>query len=93
MKERILGAFVEEAHENGLKFTMDDLEKRLAMSKRTLYEHFSSQTLILETLIERTNDDMIRRTEQIIEDNQLSLLKKIRQSIRIMPQYYKFYDL
>jgi AcrR family transcriptional regulator len=93
MKERILEAFVEEAHENGLKFTMDDLAKRLAISKRTLYEHFSSKALILETLIERTSDDMIRKTEQIIENNQLSTLEKIKQSIRIMPQYYEFYDL
>ncbi|URJ43877.1 TetR/AcrR family transcriptional regulator [Paenibacillus polymyxa] len=93
MQERILEAFVEEVHENGLKFTMDDLAKRLAISKRTLYENFSSKTLILETLIERTNDDMIRKTEQIIENNELSLLDKIKQSIRVMPLYYKFYDL
>ncbi|AET57200.1 TetR/AcrR family transcriptional regulator [Paenibacillus terrae] len=93
MKERILEAFVEEAHESGLKFTMDDLAKRLAISKRTLYEHFSSKTLILETLIERTNDDMIRITEQIIGNDQLTLLEKIKQAIRVMPQYYEFYDL
>ncbi len=63
MQERILEAFLEEARESGLKFTMDDLAKRLAISKRTLYENFSSETLILETLIERTSDDMIRKTE------------------------------
>lgn len=93
MKERILEAFVHEAHESGLKFTMDDLAKRLAISKRTLYEHFSSKTLILETLIKRTSDDMIRKTEQIIGNDQLSTLEKIKQSIRVMPQYYEFYDL
>ncbi|WP_068500880.1 TetR/AcrR family transcriptional regulator [Paenibacillus kribbensis] len=93
MKERILEAFVEEAHESGLKFTMDDLAKRLAISKRTLYEHFSSKALILETLIERTSDDMIRITEQIIGNDQLTLLEKIKQAIRVMPQYYEFYDL
>ncbi|MGW8959134.1 TetR/AcrR family transcriptional regulator [Paenibacillus sp. NPDC055715] len=93
MQERILEAFVEEVHESGLKFTMDDLAKRLAISKRTLYENFSSKTLILETLIERTSIDMIKKNEQIIGNDQLSLLEKIRQSIRIMPQYYEFYDL
>ncbi|WP_342415423.1 TetR/AcrR family transcriptional regulator [Paenibacillus sp. FSL R10-2782] len=93
MKERILEAFVEEAHDSGLKFTMDDLAKRLAISKRTLYEHFSSKTLILETLIERTNNDMIRKTEQIVGNDQLTLLEKIKQSIRVIPQYNDFYDL
>lgn len=93
MQERILEAFVEEAHESGLKFTMDDLAKRLAISKRTLYENFSSKTLILETIIERTSTDMIKKTERIIDNDQLSLLEKIKQSIRIMPQYYEFYDL
>lgn len=28
MQERILEAFVDEVHENGLKFTMDDLAKK-----------------------------------------------------------------
>ena len=37
MREKIIDATVEEFKQNGLKFTMNDLAKRLGISKKTIY--------------------------------------------------------
>ncbi len=93
MKSRIIQAFIEETRTNGIKFTMDDLAKRLGISKRTLYENFSSKLEILESIIDLTLDELEKRSRQISEDETLSLKEKIQQTISIMPQYNEFFDL
>ena len=37
MREKIIDATVEEFKQNGLKFTMNDLAKRLGISKNDMY--------------------------------------------------------
>ncbi|TWT05358.1 TetR/AcrR family transcriptional regulator [Planococcus sp. CPCC 101016] len=93
MKSRIIQAFIEETRTNGIKFTMDDLAKRLGISKRTLYENFSSKLEILESIIDLTLEELEKRSRQISEDEMLSLKEKIQQTISIMPQYNEFFDL
>ncbi|ERI07344.1 transcriptional regulator, TetR family [Aneurinibacillus aneurinilyticus ATCC 12856] len=93
MRERILKAFIEEIRENGMKFTMDDLAKRLGISKRTLYEHFSSKVEILETIIEQTFSEVEHKTEIIVQDENLTILEKIKRVVTVMPTYVEFYDL
>lgn len=93
MRERILKAFIEEIRENGMKFTMDDLAKRLGISKRTLYEHFSSKVEILETIIEQTFSEVDEKTEIIVQDEKLTILEKIKGVVTVMPNYVEFYDL
>lgn len=93
MKSRIIQAFIEETRANGIKFTMDDLSKRLGISKRTLYEHFSSKLEILESIIDLTLSEIDERSREIIENETLSLQEKIRQTINIMPEHNDFYDL
>ena len=51
MREQILQASLDELRMHGPNFHMDDLARRLRISKRTLYEHFSSkQEMIIEAL-------------------------------------------
>lgn len=59
---RIIQAFAEELKENGIKFTMDDLARRLGISKRTLYEYFSSKADILDALIEDAFAEVDKKT-------------------------------
>ncbi|MED1792426.1 TetR/AcrR family transcriptional regulator [Brevibacillus nitrificans] len=85
--------FIEEIWEKGMKFSMDDLARRLGISKRTLYEHFSSKVEILETIIEQTTQEFDEKTRQIVEDSNLTLLEKIRAVIMVVPTHNDFYDL
>ncbi|GIN20363.1 TetR/AcrR family transcriptional regulator [Siminovitchia fordii] len=93
MKDRIMQAFVDEVKDKGIKFTMDDLAGRLGISKRTLYENFSSKVEILEAIIELTITEFDEKTEAIVEDSSLSLLEKIKAAIMVVPKYDEFYDL
>lgn len=85
--------FIEEIREKGMKFSMDDLARRLGISKRTLYEHFSSKVEILETIIEQVFQEADEKTRQIIDDENLTLLEKIKAVIMVLPTHYEFYDL
>ncbi|WP_153731487.1 TetR/AcrR family transcriptional regulator [Sporosarcina obsidiansis] len=92
MKARIMKAFLEEIQETSMKFTMDDLAKRLGISKRTLYEHFSSKTEILDAIIDSTLREFDEKTEMIIQDPSLTLLEKIKSVITVIPKYNDFYN-
>ncbi|MCZ2260207.1 TetR/AcrR family transcriptional regulator [Sporosarcina sp. G11-34] len=93
MKTRIINAFIEETRNNGIKFTMDDLVRRLGISKRTLYEHYSSKVDILDSIIDITLEEFDEQARRIIENNELTLLEKISKVIVVMPKYNEFYDL
>ncbi|WP_442602648.1 TetR/AcrR family transcriptional regulator [Paenibacillus sp. KN14-4R] len=93
MKDRIAKAFIEEIHDKGMKFTMDDLAKRLGISKRTLYEHFSSKVDVLEMIIEQALREADEKTEAIVQDEQLTLMEKIKGVMTVLPNHYEFYDL
>ncbi|PID01833.1 TetR family transcriptional regulator [Sporosarcina sp. P2] len=92
MKARIMKAFLEEVHEKSMKFTMDDLAKRLGISKRTLYEHFSSKTEILDAIIDSTLQEFDEKTDRIMNDQELPLVDKIKKVITVIPKYNDFYN-
>lgn len=89
---RIIEATVEEFNEKGLKITMDDLAKRLGMSKKTLYLEFNSKEDLLLEVIERFFDEVKKREKIIIEDTSMDSVEKIRRIIIDLPQYYKNID-
>ena len=93
MKNRIIQAFIEETRNNGIKFTLDDLAKRLGISKRTLYENFSSKLEILETIIDQAFTEYNSRAQAIREDDALDLQEKIHQLIVLIPNHNDFFDL
>ncbi|MCS7461971.1 TetR/AcrR family transcriptional regulator [Paenibacillus doosanensis] len=93
MKDRIMRAFIEEIHDKGIKFTMDDLARRLGISKRTLYEHFSSKAELLEAIIAQTLEEADEKTEKIVSDPGLSLMDKIKGVMTVLPNHYELYDL
>ena len=87
-KEKVMEATISEFNEKGIKFTMDDLAKRLGMSKKTIYALFNDkETLFIETV--HYCFDMIKLSEmQIIEDESLDTLvfcnRKIHKSAAIL---------
>lgn len=93
MKERIKKAFVEEIQSHGMKFTMDHLAKRLGISKRTLYEHYSSKVEILEAIIDQSFQETDEQTERILQDESLTLLDKIRGVFTVVPSHNELLDL
>ena len=51
-KIRILEGAIAEFNTSGLKFTMDDLAKRLSMSKKTLYKYFRDKESLFFDMVD-----------------------------------------
>jgi AcrR family transcriptional regulator len=59
--------------------TMDDLAEELGMSKKTLYAHFSSKTLLLEAVIADKFTGMSARLERIAQESAHDFPASIRE--------------
>jgi AcrR family transcriptional regulator len=92
MKERILKAVVEEIQEKGMRFTIDDVTQRLGISKKTVYEHFSTKEEIIKTIVSRILEEADQKTNEIIADDSLSFIDKIKALMQVLPEYYQIYN-
>lgn len=70
MKQRIVTETSQQIQTKGFTFTISDLAKQLAVSKRTIYEHFSSKDEIV--------DEVIRHVIESIQEKEKISLKMIR---------------
>ena len=83
MRRRILDGTMQELHERGLKFTMDDLAKRLSMSKRTLYENFGSKEELIGSLLMEAVAEVQEKRQAIAGDINLSISEKFKQMMTV----------
>lgn len=90
MRQRIVSVAIEEMNENGRKFTMDDLAKRLGVSKRTLYENFSSKEQLINTVIDLFLDKVKEKDKQIINNENLSTIEKLRELALVIENELKY---
>lgn len=92
LKEKIIEAVIEEFNEKGLKFTMDDIAKRLGISKRTLYTVVDDkETLFLEA-IDYVFGKIKESEKEILYDNTLDIIDKIKQILIVLPKKYQTID-
>ncbi|MBF8982456.1 TetR/AcrR family transcriptional regulator [Lutibacter sp. B2] len=78
MRQRIIEAAIHETAARGMKFTMNDLAKRLGVSKRTIYENFSSKESIVDAMIENFLNTMSEKEEKILSDSNLSEIDQLK---------------
>ena len=92
VKERIIGATIEEFNEKGIKFTMDSLAKRLSMSKKTLYSVFANKETLLRETVSCGFGDIKAAERKILEDDTLDVVDKLRRIIIVLPDKYQAID-
>lgn len=85
MRQRIMDGAMAEMHERGIKFTMDDLARRLGVSKRTLYENFSSKEELVGSLLAEAIAELKAKREAIARDETLDIREKFRQMMTVRP--------
>ena len=71
--------------EQGLKFTMDELSKRLCISKKTLYELVESKEDLICKVIEHYFDLVQQAQDAIHADQTLSSVARLRQLLCATP--------
>ncbi len=93
MKEKILAAAVDAFNEKGLKFTMDDLAKRLSMSKKTLYTVFEDKQELFFAMVDYCFAAIKDAEKKVLEDESLDITQKIQKLIVVLPEQYKGINL
>ncbi|NGP87165.1 TetR/AcrR family transcriptional regulator [Fodinibius halophilus] len=77
-KERILNKVRELFFKRGFsKVTMDELASELGMSKKTLYNHFSSKSEMLELVIKDLKHELSSGVDRILVDDSLNFIEKL----------------
>ena len=73
-------------HSKGIKVSMDELASSLKISKRTIYENFSSKTELVNFVLNYFSDYLDKNYQMYIDDNRLSDYEKIESILNIIPQ-------
>ncbi len=92
LKERILEATIEVFQEKGLKFTMDDIAKKLSMSKKTIYTVFRDKESMFYEMVEYCFDQIKESERQVLNDDSLDTIGKLRAILCVLPDRYKSID-
>lgn len=92
LKEMIMEATLDEFNEKSLKFTMDDVAKRLQISKKTIYSLFEDkEALFLETV--DYCFAAIKAEEKKIQDVEaMDIVEKIKRILIVLPERQKNID-
>lgn len=92
LRERILEETIRIFNQKGLKFTMDDIAGQLGMSKKTIYTVFRDKESLFLDMVDYLFDSIKASEEQVLKDNRLNTLEKIRKILGVMPESYKDVD-
>lgn len=92
MKEKILEATIKVFNKKGLKFTMDDIAKELSMSKKTIYTVFRDKESLFFQMVDYCFDKIKESEQEILEDDSLSTVEKIRGVLCVLPEGYMDID-
>lgn len=91
-KIQILEATIKVFHKKGIKFTMDDLAQTLGMSKKTIYTVFKDKNELFLSMVDYLFDAIKESENEIIQDEGLSTLDKIKAILCVLPDGYKDLD-
>lgn len=92
LKERILDAVIEKFNDKGLKFTMDDVARRLGISKRTLYTAVNDKEALFIEAVDCVFGDIKESERRIAEDPSIDIVDKLKRILIDLPQKYKTID-
>lgn len=92
LKEIIMEATLDEFNEKNFKFTMDDVAKRLEISKKTIYTMFpDKKTLFLET-VDYCFAAIKEEERKIHDEIHIDIVEKIKRILIVLPERQKSID-
>lgn len=92
LREKILEGTIEAFNQKGIKFTMDDIAGTLGMSKKTIYMVFHDKEELLLAMVDYVFDHIKVSERQVLEDDSLDTVEKIRNIMSVMPEGYRDLD-
>ena len=92
LQEQILDVTLKIFNEKGLKFTMDDIARELGISKKTIYCVFRTKEQLFYTMVDYIFDSIKESEQQVMDNDELTVLEKIREIFKVMPEPYSEID-
>lgn len=92
LRESILEGTIAVFNQKGLKFTMDDIARQLGMSKKTIYTVFDDKESLFLDMVDYLFDSIKESERQVVEDDTLGTLEKVRKILGVMPESYRNID-
>ena len=92
LRESILEGTITVFKQKGLKFTMDDIARQLGMSKKTIYTVFDDKESLFLDMVDYLFDSIKESERQVVEDETLDTLEKVRKILGVMPESYRNID-
>lgn len=92
LREAILEGTLEVFNRKGIKFTMEDIAKALNISKKTIYTVFDDKESLFMAMVDYLFDSIKESERQVLRDERLGTLEKIRKILGVMPESYKNID-
>ena len=92
MRERIMDAALIEFSDKGIKFTMDDVAKRIRISKKTIYNFFKNKEVLLLETIDFGFAEVQKQKKEIVNDKDMDIIDKIKNVLIAIPEKYKGFD-
>lgn len=88
MRDRIMMKAIEKMNDRSVKFTMADLARELGVSKRTLYEQFSSKEELIATIIDAMINDLRQQDQEILQSTDMDFVGKFKAMLLIYPRIF-----
>lgn len=92
VRERIIEATIDEFNEKNLKFTMDDIAKRLGISKKTIYTIFPDKETLFYQVVDYGFASVKETENKIYNDPSMDIVEKIKKIIIAVPERYQRID-
>lgn len=92
LREKVLQGTMQAFNQKGLKFTMDDIARILGISKKTIYQAFLDKEALFLGMVDYLFDRIKESEREVLEDERLSTLEKIRRILGVMPEGYREID-
>lgn len=92
LRESILEGTIAVFNQKGLKFTMDDIARQLGMSKKTIYTVFADKESLFLDMVDYLFDSIKDSERQVMEDESLNTLEKVRKIMGVLPEGYQNID-
>ena len=86
MLKRIRTEALSLMNEKGINFTIADLAKQLAVSKRSIYNHFSSKVNLIEAVLNEILSDLQEQIQEIVHSQQLNTIDKLSALLTASPK-------
>lgn len=92
VREEIMLGTLRVYNSKGLKFTMDEVAKELGMSKKTIYKVYDSKDELFMSMVDYVFGKIAEKKEEVLYNDSLSTLEKIRKIMSVMPENYEKID-